>query len=109
MNDCSGSICVLHKSKPINFDATFVANQDTSKLEIQVFGTLNGLQIKVPGVPTDGCKIVQCPLVKGKTYNAHYSMNVPSIIPAVKTLVTVKIIGDHGPVACGSIDSEIVP
>nr|ABU97459.1 group 2 allergen Aca s 2 [Acarus siro] len=107
VNDCDGAYCVLHKSKPVNFAATFVANQDSAKLHLEVLGSLNGLTIPVPGVPSDGCKVVKCPLVKGQTYTAKYSMNIPSIIPVTKSVVTVKLTGDHGVVACGSVDGEI--
>ena len=107
VNDCDGEVCVLHKSKPLNMKSTFVSNQDTAKLELKVTANIGGLELPVPGIDSDGCKVVKCPLKKGETYTTSYSQMLPSITPKGRTTVTARLIGDHGPVVCSSVVHDI--
>ncbi|XP_017461212.1 PREDICTED: mite group 2 allergen Tyr p 2-like [Rhagoletis zephyria] len=108
VDGCSGELCTLHKSKPVHLKSTFTANQDTTKIELKITGKLNGIEVAVPGVETDGCKIVKCPLKKGQTVPFEYTFTIPAIVPAVPdTMVTLKAVGDHGVLACASVHNKI--
>ena len=107
ISGCSGDTCTIHKGKPLHFVAEFTANQDSKKAEIKISGMVNGLEIPIPGVETNGCNHVKCPLVKGQKYTLIYDLTVPTILPSIKTVVTAKLIGDHGVLACGSVSGEV--
>ncbi|KAH9396472.1 Phosphatidylglycerol/phosphatidylinositol transfer protein [Tyrophagus putrescentiae] len=109
VDGCSGDSCVIYKSKPVHVLAEFTANQDTAKAEMQVTGTLNGLEVPIPGVETDGCKFVKCPLKKGTKYTFDYTFHIPSVVPTIKSTLTLKSTGEHGPLACGSVSGELKP
>ena len=107
ITECKGDSCVIHKGKDLKLDADFTANQDTTKIHVSLIASANGLQIPVPGIDSDGCKYVKCPLVKGQKYTLIYDLTVPTILPSIKTVVTAKLIGDHGVLACGSVSGEV--
>lgn len=61
-------------------------DQDTKTLTLVVLAKLGSLEIQVPGIESDGCKYVQCPLVKGKVYEATANIPIPSLIPSVRII-----------------------
>ena len=107
MDGCSLDGCVIHKSKPVHVQSNFTANQDTSKIDVKVTATLNGLEIPIPGIDTDGCKVLKCPLKKGTKYFLDYTFHIPSIAPEIKSKVTLKSYGEHGLIACGQVAGEL--
>lgn len=107
ISNCSGGTCVIHKGKPVNLDATFTANQDTKKVDIKLTANVNGLELQVPNVETNGCNHVKCPLTKGKSYDFKYSLNVPRLLPDVKATVKAQLVGEHGILACVTVQGEL--
>jgi hypothetical protein len=101
VSGCSSSPCTLHN---VTINVTFVANQDTEKAEIAVFSKIGQRQIAVLGIDTDGCNgHLTCPLKKGETY----TINIPTIAPKIGADVTVKLVGDNGILACGTLHGSI--
>lgn len=107
VSGCSGDYCVIHKGKPLELKADFVANQDTDKLKLKIIAKVNGIDVQVPGLDTDGCHYVKCPLKKGQEYTVDYKLNIPKIVPKVKAVVRVDVEGDHGQVGCGAVNGEV--
>nr|ABU97461.1 group 2 allergen Ale o 2 [Aleuroglyphus ovatus] len=107
LSDCSGSHCVIHKGKEFKMSADFVANQSSEKVEIKIIAKVNGLEIPVPGVESNGCNHMKCPVTKGQKYTFNYGISIPKLLPNIKALVTAKLIGDHGVLACLIVDGEI--
>nr|AAQ73490.1 type 2 allergen Lep d 2.035 [Lepidoglyphus destructor] len=107
ITDCSGDFCVLHRGKSVTLDAKFVANQDSAKATIKVLAKVAGTQIQVPGFDTDGCKIIKCPIKKGDPIDFKYSGTIPAITPKIKAEVTAELIGDHGILACGTVNGQV--
>ena len=108
LSGCSGDHCKIHKGKSFTLKTFFIANQDSEKLEIKISATMNNMEVPVPGVDKDGCKHTTCPLKKGQKYELDYSLIIPTILPNVKTVTTASLVGDHGVVACGKVNTEVV-
>nr|ABG76192.1 group 2 allergen Blo t 2 isoform 8 [Blomia tropicalis] len=108
LSRCSGDHCTIHKGKSFTLKTFFIANQDSEKLEIKISATMNGIEVPVPGVDKDGCKHTTCPLKKGQKYELDYSLIIPTVLPNVKTVTTASLVGDHGVVACGKVNTEVV-
>lgn len=102
VDGCHGSDpCIIHRGKPFTLEALFDANQNTKTAKIEIKASLDGLEIDVPGIDTNACHFVKCPLVKGQQYDAKYTWNVPKIAPkSENVVVTVKLVGDNGVLAC---------
>nr|AAQ73481.1 type 2 allergen Blo t 2.040 [Blomia tropicalis] len=108
LSGCSGDHCIIHKGKSFTLKTFFIANQDSEKLEIKISAIMNNIEVPVPGVDKDGCKHTTCPLKKGQKYELDYSLIIPTILPNLKTVTTASLVGDHGVVACGKVNTEVV-
>nr|CAD32313.1 Lep D 2 precursor [Lepidoglyphus destructor] len=104
---CSGDTCVIHRGEKMTLEAKFAANQDTAKVTIKVLTKVAGTTIQVPGLETDGCKFIKCPVKKGEALDFIYSGTIPAITPKVKADVTAELIGDHGVMACGTVHGQV--
>lgn len=107
ISDCSGDTCVIHKGKDLVFDAFFTANQDTAKADIKLTAMVNGLELQVPGVESNACNHMKCPIKKGDVTEFKYSINVPRLLPDVKAEVTAQLVGEQGVLACIKIKGEL--
>nr|CAD32314.1 Lep D 2 precursor [Lepidoglyphus destructor] len=107
ISGCSGDTCVIHRGQKMTLDAKFAANQDTNKVTIKVLAKVAGTTIQVPGLETDGCKVLKCPIKKGEALDFNYGMTIPAITPKIKVDVTAELVGDHGVMACGTIHGQV--
>ena len=106
-NECNGD-CIIKKGQEFVLSAEFISNQDTNKINIAITANVNGLQIPVPGAPTDGCTVVKCPLKKGEQYSFTYKLPVLKSLPSIPhTDVFAKFNGDHGNIACLQLKGSI--
>ena len=108
ISDCSGDLCKIKKGTKHDILVDFVANQDTANLTITMTARVAGEDFNVPGIDSNGCNHVECPLVSGKKYTLKSSLSVPKLVPSIKTDVTAKMTGKNGVVACGTIHVVIV-
>jgi len=106
ISNCSGDQCVFHKGANAKETAEFVANQDSAKIEAKVIVKINGLELPVPDIDTDGCKYVKCPIVKGQHYAFVREAPVSKAMPNMHAEFSVHLTGDHGTLACFSFDAE---
>ena len=60
-------------------------DQDSKKAEIELNAKVGELEIQVPGVETDACKFMSCPIKKGDTKTLKYTLTIPSIAPTVSS------------------------
>ena len=58
-------------------------DEDSEKAVIEIIASLGELEIAVPGLETDACKFMKCPLKKGVETTLKYVLTVPSIAPTV--------------------------
>jgi len=107
VSSCSSSPCTVQKGKEVTITAVFVANQDTNTAKIEVDAKLGELEIQVPEIETNACKFMTCPIKKGETKTIKYVLTVPTSAPALDVDLVVKMVGEHGVLACGSTKASI--
>ncbi len=62
-----------------------ISDQDTKKAEIELYAKLGDVDIQIPGVDTDACKMnLPCPLKKDTKYTLKYSVFIPKLVPNVR-------------------------
>ncbi|KAM7312812.1 mite group 2 allergen-like Ixo r 2 [Ixodes scapularis] len=104
---CDSDPCVFKMGTDAKIHVTMVADQDSETATLDARVKVFGFQMPVPGIETDLCKgTVECPVIKGRTYNTTTVFSVPSLM-SLKTEVTVKVIGDKGLSICGIADIVI--
>ncbi|XP_075539726.1 mite group 2 allergen-like Ixo r 2 [Dermacentor variabilis] len=63
---------------------------------MDVFGVL----LPIPGLERNMCKVIECPIAKGNTYNGILEVDVPWFAPPMKSQVHLKLVGDKGVSIC---------
>ncbi|KAI1278367.1 Mite group 2 allergen Eur m 2 [Halotydeus destructor] len=99
---CTEEPCQFDKGITVSVKAAFIANQNTKAGDVSVTINIEDMEIEYPGVETDLCKIMTCPLVKGQTYVADYKIVTADYLPEITTTLTVKANGENGPLACAN-------
>lgn len=100
VSNCSGDVCTIHKGVKTSLDVKLTANQDTSKVQLKLVASLNGLEIEVPNYDKDACKHLSCPVKKGQTVDFKYDIVVPTLVPNVHAILGAQLIGEQGLLAC---------
>jgi len=95
------------KGKDFTLHVDFVANQNTDKVAFKFTANIGGIEIPVPGVDSNGCNGLTCPLVKGEHYSFRFHMVVPKLLPNLQTVVGTQLVGDHGVLACANINGSV--
>lgn len=98
-----GEPCEFPKGETAHVTIKGVANDDIQEAKLDTTLSVLGLQVPVPGVERDFCKIVSepgCPIMAGQPFVADFDIPVSSIIPVTKTTLTVKVTGQAGVAVC---------
>ena len=69
---CTSEPCMFKKGSKVNVKAALRANQDTPKGTLSVTVNIGDLEIEYPGIDTNICAHVQCPIKKGQLYVINY-------------------------------------
>uniref|UniRef100_Q9U5P7 Mite group 2 allergen Gly d 2.01 n=1 Tax=Glycyphagus domesticus TaxID=105145 RepID=ALL21_GLYDO len=109
VSNCTGNYCVIHRGKPLTLDAKFDANQDTASVGLVLTAIIDGdIAIDIPGLETNACKLMKCPIRKGEHQELIYNIGeIPDATPEIKAKVKAQLIGEHGVLACGWVDGEV--
>lgn len=107
VQECSGAVCEIHKGKQLDVEAKFTSNQDTKTAKVVATATVNGLDLVLPNIESDGCKFTKCPITKGQLVDIKYKMIVAKELPNVKAGLKIQLIGDHGVMACAHVDGKV--
>lgn len=98
---CDSDPCVLKRGTKPKVYFTVTSDQDTEKATLDATIGVFGLEISVPGLDKDLCEnMVKCPISKGQTYSGVMEVYVPPFAPAMKTHVSLKVLGDKGVSVC---------
>ncbi|CAG2180620.1 unnamed protein product, partial [Oppiella nova] len=97
----------LHKGQKIDVTVEFVANQDTTKAEIDLIAKVGELELPIPAPDKDACHFMKCPIKKGDTVTLKYPVTIPAIAPTIEADVTAKLKGEHGDLVCGTVHGDI--
>lgn len=101
LEPCDSDPCVMKRGTKPKVYFTVTSDQDTQTAKLDATIDLFGVAIPIPGLETDLCKsAVKCPISKGETYTGSMEVVVPSFAPAMKTTVSLKVIGDQGVSVC---------
>ncbi|RWS27379.1 group 2 allergen Blo t 2-like isoform 1 [Leptotrombidium deliense] len=76
VDPCDSDPCVFKKGRPVTLKAKFVANHNVENVELKATIDLEGIDIKYPGLDSNGCNYLSCPLVQGKEYELVYKVPV---------------------------------
>lgn len=101
------NVCPLPKGKDFKLTMNFVANQDSAKAAFRFTADVGGIKIPVPGIDSDACHHLKCPLVKGEKYAYTFTMQVPKIVPNLKAVVRMELVGDHGALTCADMNGGV--
>ncbi|OQR72593.1 mite group 2 allergen Tyr p 2-like [Tropilaelaps mercedesae] len=99
VSPCTAEPCVMKKGRNATLTFEYIADQNSTTAVIDARVKAFGMKVPVPGIDTDLCKIISCPVKEGATYTAQITVPVPKI-PIKKTTLEVKIIGDKGLSSC---------
>ena len=80
---CTSEPCQFKKGSKVNVKAQIRANQDSNKGSLSVTVEIGGLEVEYPGIETDICKHVQCPIKKGQLYDITYVVETYDYLPSV--------------------------
>nr|XP_050049760.2 mite group 2 allergen-like Ixo r 2 [Dermacentor andersoni] len=84
------------------------ADQDSDTATVDARVNILGLNVRVPGLEKDLCeKVVQCPIIKGQTYDGIMKVHIPWFVPPMKQSVNVKVLGDKGLSICVNMNVTI--
>ncbi|XP_029846584.1 mite group 2 allergen-like Ixo r 2 [Ixodes scapularis] len=102
---CDSDPCVFKRGTDtkIYFEMISDQNSDTVTLDVRV--KMFGFDMPVPGIETDLCNgVIKCPVVKGQTYKGTIIFPVRAASPQMKSVVTLKVLGEHGTSVCTKTD-----
>lgn len=69
---------------------------------------LGGLEVDYPGIEPNLCRIVQCPIVQGRSYQATQTVATSNDFPSMTTTLKIVGTGDNGQLFCGFAQVGIV-
>ncbi|KAI1278369.1 Mite group 2 allergen Pso o 2 [Halotydeus destructor] len=98
---CEKEPCMFKKGTNVTLTASVIANQDTDTAKMDVTLDIFGAPVAYPGIDGNICNKVNCPIVKGKQYNAtFYIIADNSIFPTAKADSTWDATGSAGRLFC---------
>lgn len=83
---CAEEPCIFQKGTVATMTAALKGNKrnvDAASIEVTV--DMDDIEVPYPGVETDVCKKLDCPLVMGKTYELKYELPVEDFFPEMLT------------------------
>ncbi|KAG5667418.1 hypothetical protein PVAND_015399 [Polypedilum vanderplanki] len=115
---CSGSICHGVRGERLIANVTFTPRANHNDLRVQVWATVLGIQIPLPGEPPhdNACNNIfhnnvrqSCPVVGGRQYLWIIEMDIPLTLPALNNArVRYEIWDGDVEVMCASIVAQLL-
>lgn len=96
IDPCDSEPCKFKHGQVAHIEGQGVSNSDSSTATIKAIVMLDDVPVEVPDIDPDACKIVDCPIVKGKSYKIVYDFTIEDFFPDVITNLTVTVTGDKG-------------
>ncbi|XP_064485338.1 mite group 2 allergen-like Ixo r 2 [Ornithodoros turicata] len=109
VGNCDSDPCEIERGNSTNFSIGVIphVNSETVTLDARV-SLIWGVTMKIPGLETNLCRFISCPVVAERKYEVSQSFTISQLVPSMSTTVTFKVIGDVGEIACYAIDIKIV-
>jgi len=108
---CDTFPCKFQKGETAHINITFTAEEDSNKLDAEVYGIILGIPIHYPLPDADGCSAksgVSCPIKKGQTYTYTGSFPLLDIYPSINLIVKWKLNTDTKNAVCFTFPMSIV-
>ncbi|XP_065307491.1 mite group 2 allergen-like Ixo r 2 [Dermacentor albipictus] len=97
---CDSDPCVMKRGTAARIYFEMISDQDSDTAKLEATTKVFGITLPVPGIETNMCNVVNCPIKKGNTYKGVFTAPIPSFAPAGKTPLTMKLKGDKGVSIC---------
>ncbi|KAI1278368.1 Mite group 2 allergen Gly d 2.02 [Halotydeus destructor] len=100
VSPCDNEPCMFKKGTNVTMIASIIANQDTETASLEVTVDILGIPVDYPGIDSNLCDKVSCPIVTGKQYEATYVIFADDYFPSLKTEMTWDATGSAGNMFC---------
>ena len=94
ISPCDVEPCKFKQNDTIHIEGAGSSNSEAKKPIIKVVVDLDDVPVEVPGIDPDACKLIECPLEKGKAYTIKYDFLVEDFFPSLTSNLTVTVTGD---------------
>lgn len=102
-------MCIFHREWDYQIESVFVANQNSSSVELQITAKVDSEWLPVPGIDSDACNHMKCPMVKNETIRFYYELTIAKLMPFLKAEVYAQLVGENGIVNCVRFQAHVKP
>ncbi|KAF1740500.1 hypothetical protein MXB_2757, partial [Myxobolus squamalis] len=110
LSGCDSEVCRYYPGENISLRLSFVPSVNSSSLSASIKTEVDGVQVKFPGLESDGCKSpeVHCPLTGGSIVTYQVSYTVPESSDEITSVATFEMLDDRGQhLVCFKIPFEV--
>ncbi|XP_064485336.1 mite group 2 allergen-like Ixo r 2 [Ornithodoros turicata] len=91
---CNSAPCVIERGRLTDFSVGVIPYVNSSTLTLDATFLLFDIEFPIPGVVSNLCRFVTCPIVAGRTYRATQGFYIRTWAPPMRTTVTYRVYGD---------------
>ncbi|XP_064485340.1 mite group 2 allergen-like Ixo r 2 [Ornithodoros turicata] len=108
IDPCYSDPCVIKRGRRTRFSISVIPRVNSETIVLDGRFKFLGLNLWIPGLETDLCRFISCPVVAGRTYETSLYFSISKWAPPMLTTVTYKVIGEAGELGCITTDVRIV-
>lgn len=82
---CKKEPCEFKKGQQVTIQASIVPKEKFENGKLNVVIDMEGIEVEYPGIETDLCKKIPCPIEKGKEVKATYKITAEDFFPDMLT------------------------
>ncbi|XP_077514695.1 mite group 2 allergen-like Ixo r 2 isoform X2 [Amblyomma americanum] len=106
VSPCNSDPCTVPAGSSINISFELLSNQNSSFVRLDPRVRLLGLELPIPGVERDACKLmatnITCPVSEGQPVRGTVPVHVYNFVPPVTAVTVWRVYGNMGLMACGT-------
>lgn len=91
VNPCDAEPCLFKKNTIVHVEAAGHATKDVAAGSLKVTVLLGDVEVEYPGIESDICKLVSCPIKKGDHYTVKLDIEVADYFPSVSSQNTCPL------------------
>ena len=109
VDPCPSEPCKFKKNSIVTAVTKGKFGKDAEGGSLKATVDLGGIEVEYPGIESDVCKIVECPMRKGNDFELKINIHVEDYFPSVDTVMKWKAEGTNGEgiLLCVTIDVGI--
>ncbi|XP_064485335.1 mite group 2 allergen-like Ixo r 2 [Ornithodoros turicata] len=97
---CDSVPCIIKRGIYTRFEFEFIPHVNSRTLTLDARFSLFGINFPIPGVVSNLCKFVSCPIVAERTYRIALTFYISMWSPPLVTRLTYRIRGDDRELGC---------